>query len=187
MKKFKDLFEEIAADQKLPKGPKKPEKYLKPVSKGEQEFADMHKVDKKDYPLGNDEIYTGDHKGPKEDSNQVGGKDHKKGEPILKTYKSMTGGKSSKRSADKSQGDIKPVMQGSSKVSEEVEFIDEAFSAGTLKLKSGESVKVDEASAKALNAAIGQLSGANKKRMETEAMKDKKSLMSMVKFAKSAM
>ena len=38
MKKFKDLFEEIAADQKLPKGQKKPEKYLKPVSKGEQEF-----------------------------------------------------------------------------------------------------------------------------------------------------
>tara|TARA_B110000858_G_scaffold56981_1_gene66355 strand:- start:2187 stop:2747 length:561 start_codon:yes stop_codon:yes gene_type:complete len=186
MKKFKDLFEEIAADQKLPKGPKKPEKYLKPVSKGEQEFADMHKVDKKDYPLGNDEIYTGDHKGPTEDPNHVGGKT-KKGEPILKTYKSMTGGKSSKRSADKSQGDIKPVMQGSSKVSEEVKYIDEAFSAGTLKLKSGESVKVDEASAKALNAAIGQLSGANKKRMETEAMKDKKSLMSMVKFAKSAM
>jgi hypothetical protein len=41
--------------------------------------------------------------------------------------------------------------------------------------------------AKALNAAIDQLSGANKKRMETEAMKDKKSFMSMVKFAKSTM
>ena len=187
MKKLKDLFEEIAADQKLPKGQKKPEKYLKPVSKGEQEFADMHKVDKTDHPLGNDEIYTGDHKGPQEDPNHVGGKDHKKGEPVLKTYKSMTGGKSSKRSADKSQGDMKPVMQGSSKVSEEVEYIDESFKAGTLKLKSGEMVKIDEVSAKALNAAIGQLSGANKKRMETEAMKDKKSLMSMVKFAKSAM
>ena len=186
MKKFKDLFEEIAADQKLPKGQKKPEKYLKPVSKGEQEFADMHKVDKKDYPLGNDEIYTGDHKGPTEDPNHVGGKDHKKGEPILKTYKSMTGGKSSKRSADKSQGDMKAVMQGSSKVTESVE-LDEAFNAGTLKLKSGEMVKVDDASAKALNTAIGQLSGANKKRMEAEAMKDKSSFNSMVKFAKSAM
>jgi hypothetical protein len=186
MKKFKDLFEEIAADQTPPKGQKKPEKYLKPVSKGEQEFADMHKVDKTDHPLGNDEIYTGDHKGPKEDPNQVGGKT-KKGEPVLKTYKSMTGGKSSKRSADKSQGDMKPVMQGSSKVSEEVEYIDEAFSAGTLKLKSGESVKVDEASAKALNTAINELSGGNKKKMQSEAMKDKKSFMSMVKFAKSVM
>jgi hypothetical protein len=154
MKKFKDLFEEIAADQKPAKGQKKPEKYLKPVSKGEQEFADKHKVDKTDYPLGNDEI--------------------------------LTGGKSSKRSADKSQGDMKAVMQGSSKVTESVE-LDEAFNAGTLKLKSGEMVKVDDASAKALNTAIGQLSGANKKRMETEAMKDKSSFNSMVKFAKSAM
>jgi|TARA_R110000803_G_C11863801_1_gene307519 hypothetical protein len=187
MKKFKDLFEEIAADMKPAKGDKKPPKYLKPVSKGEQEFADKHVVDKKDYPLGNDEIYTGDRKGPKEDPNHVGGKDHKKGEPILKTYKSMTGGKSSKRSADKSQGDMKAVMQGSSKVAEEVEYFDEAFKAGSIKLKSGEMVKIDEVSAKALNAAIGQLSGANKKRMETEAMKDKSSLMGMVKFAKSAM
>ena len=185
MKKFKDLFEEIAADQTPPKGQKKPDKYLKPVSKGEQEFADKHKVDKTDYPLGNDEIYTGDHKGPKEDPNHVGGKP-KKGEPIIKTYKSMTGGKSSKRSADKSQGDMKAVMQGSSKVTESVE-LDEAFNAGTLKLKSGEMVKVDDASAKALNTAIGQLSGANKKRMEAEAMKDKSSFNSMVKFAKSAM
>ena len=159
MKKFKNLFEEIAADQKLPKGQKKPEKYLKPVSKGEQEFADKHKVDKTDYPLGNDEIYTGDHKGPKEDPNHVG---------------------------DKAQGDMKAVMQGSSKVTESVE-LDEAFNAGTLKLKSGEMVKVDDASAKALNTAIGQLSGANKKRMEAEAMKDKSSFNSMVKFAKSAM
>jgi hypothetical protein len=99
----------------------------------------------------------------------------------------MTGGKSSKRSADKSQGDMKSVMQGSSKVAEEVEYFDEAFKAGSIKLKSGEMVKIDEVSAKALNAAIGQLSGANKKRMETEAMKDKSSLMGMVKFAKSAM
>ena len=186
MKKFKDLFEEIAADMKPAKGDKKPPKYLKPVSKGEQEFADKHKVDKTDYPLGNDEIYTGDHKGPKNDPEPEGGKT-KKGEPILKTYKSMTGGKSSKRSADKSQGDMKSVMQGSSKVAEEVEYFDEAFKAGSIKLKSGEMVKIDEVSAKALNAAIGQLSGANKKRMETEAMKDKSSLMGMVKFAKSAM
>jgi hypothetical protein len=49
-----------------------------------------------------------------------------------------------------------------------------------------ESVNVDETTAKMLNNAIGQLSGSNKKRMETEAMKDKKSFEAMVKFAKAA-
>ena len=164
MKKFKNLFEEIAADQTPPKGQKKPEKYLKPVSKGEQEFADKHKVDKTDYPLGNDEIYTGDHKGPKNDPEPEGGKT-KKGEPILKTYKSMTGGKSSKRSADKSQGDMKPVMQGSSKVTESVE-LDEAVKPGNVKLKSGESVMLSKDDAEAINDAMKELNSSNKKKMQ---------------------
>lgn len=188
MKKFKELVEEIAADQKPPKGQKKPDKYLKPVSKGEQDFVDQHSVDKKDYPVPSDDQFTGNRKGAKRTDDEEGGKVKVAGEKKpLKTYKSMTGGGSSKRSADKSQGDMKPVMQGSSKVTEGFEFIEEAFKKGMLKLKSGETVKVDEAAAKALNNAMSSLNSSNKKRMTAEAMKDKKSFMGIVKFAKSTM
>ena len=55
-----------------------------------------------------------------------------------------------------------------------------------LKLKDGKSVKVDEATAKMLNNAMKQLNPGNRKKMETEAMKDKKSFDAMVTFAKAA-
>ena len=191
MKKFKDLLsEQIAADYKEKKDDEKEVKGYKPRSKGEEDFANMHTVDKVGHPVAEPEQHTGDRKGPKSDTGEEFDGPEKKGQELPMTYSQFMKlggwGQSSARGADKSQGDMKPVMQGSSKVTESVD-LDEAFNAGTLKLKSGEMVKVDEAAAKALNAAIGQLSGANKKRMETEAMKDKKSFMSMVKFAKSTM
>ena len=144
---------------------------------------------KKEHPVAEPHQHTGDRKGPKSDS----GEDHegfeKKGEPVLKTYdqfKKMGGwGSSSKRGPDKTAGDTKAVMQGSSKIKEEVEIIDEAFKAGTVKLKDGSTVKVNEATAKVLNNALSQLSASNKKRMEAEAMKNKSSFESMVKFAKA--
>lgn len=191
MKKFKDLLsEQIAADYKEKKDDEKEVKGYKPRSKGEEDFANMHTVDKVGHPVAEPEQHTGDRKGPKSDTGEDHDGPEKKGQELPMTYAQFMKlggwGQSSARSADKSQGDMKPVMQGSSKVTESVD-LDEAFNAGTLKLKSGEMVKVDEAAAKALNNAIDQLSGANKKRMETEAMKDKKSFMSMVKFAKSTM
>lgn len=191
MKKFKDLLsEQIAADYKEKKDDEKEVKGYKPRSKGEEDFANMHTVDKVNHPVAEPEQHTGDRKGPKSDTGEDHDGPEKKGQELPMTYAQFMKlggwGQSSARSADKSQGDMKPVMQGSSKVTESVD-LDEAFNAGTLKLKSGEMVKVDEAAAKALNNAIDQLSGANKKRMETEAMKDKKSFMSMVKFAKSTM
>jgi len=69
-------------------------------------------------------------------------------------------------------------------VREEVE-LDEAFKVGVLKLKDGSTVKVNEATAKVLNNALSQLNASNKKRMEAEAMKNKSSFESMVKFAKA--
>jgi hypothetical protein len=191
MKKFKDLLsEQIAADYKEKKDDEKEVKGYKPRSKGEEDFANMHTVDKVGHPVAEPEQHTGDRKGPKSDTGEDHDGPEKKGQELPMTYAQFMKlggwGQSSARGADKSQGDMKPVMQGSSKVTESVD-LDEAFNAGTLKLKSGEMVKIDEASAKALNAAIGQLSGANKKRMEAEAMKDKSSFNSMVKFAKSTM
>ena len=156
-------------------------------------------------------------------------------------------GQSSARGADKSQGDMKPVMQGSSKVAESVELdemkqkfalvdkdnkvvstgsderdlrlnrpslqrkfgelklvqikkkqdigyplkeedtkLDEAVKPGNVKLKSGESVMLSKDDAEAINDAMKELNSSNKKKMQDELMKDKKSFMSMVKFAKTA-
>jgi len=75
---------------------------------------------------------------------------------------------------------------GSRYVREEVDLIDEAFRAGNLRLKDGKTVKIDKMTAESLNNAMKQLNSTNRKRMETEAMKDKDSFNSMVKFAKAA-
>ena len=64
--------------------------------------------------------------------------------------------------------------------------LDEAFKAGTIRLKDGKTVKIDKMTAESLNNVMKQLNSTNRKRMETEAMKDKDSFDTMVKFAMAA-
>jgi len=68
-------------------------------------------------------------------------------------------------------------------VKEEVE-LDEAVKAGMMKLKDGKSVKVSPAEAKMFNDVLKELNPENRKRMESEMMKDQKSYKSMLMFAK---
>lgn len=190
MKKFKDLLsEQIAADYKEKKDDEKEVKGYKPRSKGEEDFANMHTVDKVDHPVAEPEQHTGDRKGPKSDTGEDHDGPEKKGQELPMTYSQFMKlggwGQSSARGADKSQGDMKPVMQGSSKVTESVE-LDEAVKPGNVKLKSGESVMLSKDDAEAINNAMKELNSSNKKKMQDELMKDKKSFMSMVKFAKTA-
>jgi hypothetical protein len=190
MKKFKDLLsEQIAADYKEKKDDEKEVKGYKPRSKGEEDFANMHTVDKVGHPIAEPEQHTGDRKGPKSDTGEDHDGPEKKGQELPMTYSQFMKlggwGQSSARSADKSQGDMKPVMQGSSKVTESVE-LDEAVKPGNVKLKSGESVMLSKDDAEAINDAMKELNSSNKKKMQDELMKDKKSFMSMVKFAKTA-
>jgi hypothetical protein len=180
---FKALNEASAIDL-TPKKPVDDEKGKgnKRASKGEEDFENNHTVKKTVHPVASDSQFDG---GTKHEGEHKGFE--KPGEPILKTYnqfKKMGGfGKSSYRSADKTDGDKTMV-----KVKEDVEqVIDETFKAGTLNLKSGESIKISEAIASMLNTAINQLSGSNKARMESEAMKNKYSFNSVVKFAKSVL
>ena len=70
---------------------------------------------------------------------------------------------------------------------EEVEFIDEAVKAGTIKLENGKSVKVTKEDADAFNAVLKELNPENRKRMESEMMKDEKSYKNMLTFAKRTM
>ena len=190
MKKFKDLLsEQIAADYKEKKDDEKEVKGYKPRSKGEEDFANMHTVDKVNHPVAEPGQHTGDRKGPKSDTGEDHDGPEKKGQELSMTYSQFMKlggwGQSSARGADKSQGDMKPVMQGSSKVAESVE-LDEAVKPGNVKLKSGESVMLSKDDAEAINDAMKELNSSNKKKMQDELMKDKKSFMSMVKFAKTA-
>ena len=246
MKKFKDLIE---ADAKDYKGDGESQKDYDTASSDEEKFKQLHFTHNADlakmgreHPVAPDYVFTGERPGgTKGDA----GADHKgyekPGEPILKTYKDFI---ASMRSAAKSGGDKTPVMQGSSKIKEEVELdeakykydgkvvkiskkefakvskdyknttkgkermmildpktqasisvpvqfeevelVDEAFKKGMLKLKDGKTVKIDEKTAKFLNNAMKQLNPGNRKKMEAEAMKNKKSFDAMVDFAKAA-
>jgi len=246
MKKFKDLFEESPAKDYVGDG--ESQKDYQAAGSDEQKFKDLHithnshLVMPKEHPVAPDYVFTGERPGGKKGDE---GEDHKgsnkvPGEAILKTYKDFV---SSGKSA---AGDKAPVMQGSSKVKEEVEldesdsyyamvaakekakkmgkvwarmgqaekdalvkpemlrrgykqdprsgrfhkeeveYFDEAFKKGMLKLKDGKSIKIDEKTAKMLNNAMKQLNTSNRKKMEAEAMKDKKSFDAMVTFAKAA-
>ena len=240
MKKFKDLIE---ADAKDYKGDGESQKDYDTAGSDEEKFKQLHFTHNADlakmgreHPVAPDYVFTGERPGGTKGS---AGADHKgyekPGEPILKTYKDFI---ASMRSAAKSGGDKAPVMQGSSKIKEEVElnekqkpyvssdrdgkhvmnaagkivksfkdmasanaylkknynklmkeeadYIDEAFKKGMLKLKDGKTVKIDEKTAKFLNNAMKQLNPGNRKKMEAEAMKNKKSFDAMVDFAKAA-
>jgi hypothetical protein len=190
MKKFKQLFTEAAADYKSMQKPddEMEVKGYKPRSKGEEEFLKAHKVFKTSHPVALDHQFdgTGSKKAPSGEDHDG---HHMKGESPVLTYKAFMQlggyGQSAARSADKSQGDKAPQkVKEEVQTEESVEDIDEAFKKGMLKLKDGKTVKVDEATAKVLNNAMSQLNPNNRKRMEAEAIKDKKSFESMVKFAK---
>ena len=237
MKKFKDLVE---ADAKDYVGDGESQKDYDTAASDEQKFKDLHithnshLVMPKEHPVAPDYVFTGERPGGKKGQE---GEDHKggvkvPGETILKTYKDFVA------SGKSTAGDQAPVMQGSSKIKEEVElnekqkpyvssdrdgkhvmnaagkivksfkdmasanaylkknfnklmkeeadYIDEAFKKGMLKLKDGKTVKIDEKTAKFLNSAMKQLNPSNRKKMETEAMKDKESFDAMVDFAKAA-
>ena len=191
MKKFKDLIEADAKDYKEKEDDEQEVLGYKPRAKGEEDFANLHTVNKKKHPTAPDEQHDGERSKGKKDKT---GMDHngpsEKGQELPMTYAKFMklGGfvADSYKGAGNSAGEKAPVMQGSSKVSEEIEYIDEAFKKGMLKLKDGKSVKIDEKTAMALNNAMKKLNPGNRKKMETEAMKDKKSFEAMVKFSKAA-
>lgn len=77
----------------------------KPRSKGEEDFANMHTVTKHDYPVDVEAQFTGGNtQKPRQPNN--GEKNVKQGSTDVNQPK---GGGDSRRSADKKQGDMKPV------------------------------------------------------------------------------
>ena len=76
---------------------------------------------------------------------------------------------------------------GVSAKKEEVEMIDEAVKAGTMKLKNGDMVKVSDKDAKVLNQMLGELNDKNRKQMEKIMMTDKNGFEEILGFAKEAL
>lgn len=63
IKSFKDFVSEaIAADYKAPKDSDAEAKDYKPRSKGEEDFKNMHKVEKKGHPVAGEHQFNGDRK-----------------------------------------------------------------------------------------------------------------------------
>ena len=65
-------------------------------------------------------------------------------------------------------------------------FINEALKPGSFTLKSGETVKLSESDASALNSVLASLSVSNKKKMEEELTRDKRSFSKIIQFARKA-
>ena len=62
--------------------------------------------------------------------------------------------------------------------------LDEAVKAGTMKLKDGKSIKISKDEAKMFDKVLKELNPENRKRMETEMMKNQESYKAMLTFAK---
>jgi hypothetical protein len=203
MKKFKDLFEDSPAQDYQPNREEDDEvKKYKPRSKGEEDFANMHLVTKTGHPVAFDHQFTGKIEGNPDE--HVGGKKHASGEdqPIKQgTSETQPGGSEYKEPKQYSRGGEKtPVMQGSSKIKEGIDFksfrttLDEGVvdtlkkiksrkQAMPVKFKNNKTLKVDLFTASQLLSVHDALKPANAKKFRDSLEKGESSFMTMVDFA----
>jgi hypothetical protein len=71
-------------------------------------------------------------------------------------------------------------------VMENFDYTLEEVSSGSLQLKSGETVKLSESDASAINSVLASLSVSNKKKMEEELTRNKQSFTKIIQFARKA-
>ena len=201
MKRFKELFESPGApaqDNKPKKDDDQEVKGYKPRSKGEEDFANAHTVDKVDHPVAEPHQHEGGTSKGNADQH-VGGKKHAGGEtaPIKQGASDVkASGKEYKNFKQFMRGGEKaPVMQGSSKIKEEVELeegvldtvkkIVDSKQEQTVRFKNGKSIKVDPKTANALLTVHKALKPANAKKFAATLEKGERNFMSMVDFAMS--
>ena len=161
------------------------EEELAPCADGEAEFVDLHTAVSIAHPVAGDNQFKSDKdqavtKNAESDNAEGEDKPVKQGTTGDTKFAQFRDkiGKTPTRKGDKSQGDMK-----AGTVKEEVE-LDEAVKAGMMKLKDGKSIKVSPDEAKMFNAVLKELNPENRKRMESEMMKDQGSYKRMLTFAK---
>jgi hypothetical protein len=182
-KKIRSINEAAASEYVIE--PEGEETELAPTADGEIEFVDLHKAVEIAHPVADNAQFKSDKKHvDHKDAESEGADGEDKpvkqgttGDAKFAQFRDKIG-KTPTRKGDKSQGDMKVET-----VKEEVE-LDESVKAGMMKLKDGKSVKVSPDEAKMFNDVLKELNPENRKRMESEMMKDQKSYKSMLTFAK---
>ena len=170
----------------------------KPRSKGEEDFANKHTKDTKAHPVAPEDQFkggtkhSGDHKGYE---NAPGEKNVVKAK---KTFAQLRGGGSSKRKADKTQGDI-----AMKKVKEEFELNEEMVAENPMlmktltkmassknpmpmKFKKGQPMTVDQDQAKTLLKGLKKVKGPSLKAMTRDITSSPSDFMKALAFADKA-
>lgn len=169
----------------------------KPRSRKEQEFAAKHTIQKVNHPVAPDSQFTGDIEG--DPMAHTGGKKQANGETaVIKQGSSdvKPAGREFKSFMQYSRpGDRAPVMQGSSKIKEEVELkegvvdtlkkIVSSKQPMDVKFKNGKSLKVDSKTANALLTVHGALKPENASKFRNNLETGPSQFMNMVDFAVS--
>ena len=196
MKKFRNLFEAPAGDYKREKDDYKEVKDYKPRSKGEEDFANAHTVDAKAHQVATNAQHKGHDKKGNPD-HHVGGKKQAGGETAPNkqgsTDVAAKGAEFKSMKQYGRPGDKTPVMQGSSKIKEEVELeegvvdtlkkIKDRKQAMPVKFKNGKTLTVDNTTANALLSVHDALKPSNAKMFRDNLEKGESHFMNMVDFA----
>lgn len=189
IRKFKSFVEAAAAEYVVPKDDDDEVKKYKPRSKGEEDFADAHTTETEPHPTADPSVHNGA-------TTQTSPKGSDAGEKQVvaagTSVKEISGGKNSKRPADKTDGDknvVNPIKEGVEELEEAVidtlRKIVKDKSAQSVKFADGKKTTVDMFTASAMTKVHDALNDANKKKFADAINKDEKMFMKMMDFAMS--
>ena len=170
----------------------------KPRSKGEEDFAGKHTKDTKNHPVAPEDQFKGNTKHSGDHKGYEGAPGEKNVVKAKKTFAQLRGGGSSKRKADKSQGDM--AMQ---KVKEEFELNEEMVAENPMlmrtlskmatsknpmpmKFKKGQPMTVDQDQAKTLLKGLKTVKGPSLKAMTRDITSSPSDFMKALAFADKA-
>lgn len=149
-------------------------KDIEPRVKSQKKFVDMHKKysnkNMSDHPVDTDTQFKSDLKKTSPDGDDAGGEMNPPRQGGSKNYMDVR----------------KKMKESVEEEVEEQEEITEMVSAGNMKLNDGSTVSLSSADAKKVNEVIAGLNPENRKKMESEMKKDKKSFNKMLSFVRSA-
>ena len=167
----------------------------KPRSKGEQDFAGKHTKDTKNHPVAPEDQFKGNTKHSGDHKGYDGAPGEKNVVKAKKTFAQLRGGGSSKRNADKTQGDM-AMKKVKEDVDYEIDQIDENVLVRTKmqkiaksnkpvmhKFKNGRTMTVDPDQAKKLVKALMGVKGPSLKAMSDDIMSSPADFMKAMAFA----
>ena len=170
----------------------------KPRSKGEEDFANKHTKDTKAHPVAPEDQFKGGTKHSGDHKGYEGAPGEKNVVKAKKTFAQLRGGGSSKRKADKTQGDI-----AMKKVKEEFELNEEMVAENPMlmktltkmassktpipmKFKRGQPMTVDQDQAKLLLKGLKTVKGPSLKAMTRDITSSPSDFMKALAFADKA-